>query len=293
MRRVAAGVGLLVVMFMFLFVLEPLPVHASATLIQQNNAGVGSSSNPVMVSVTLGSNIASGDVLVVGLLNDAKCTVTSVTDTLVSFFTQAVEGNGKTFTLFVSIWTATLSSSGADTVTATFACVVVFSLPFDVFVYEVAGVTTSGLMTGTGSDTTASVSTSSVSFQPGAFLFGMVAHIGGTVTAGAGFTLSPENSGLGLSNGQWSDPVSSPTTFPATLSPSAPWVEAGVALNPVPTATTTTSATTFAPVHPVYVGGVMLPSIGFTVLLPWIIVLSLLGGLSVEAFHVKRREKQR
>jgi len=54
-----------------------------------------------------------------------------------------------------------------------------------------------------------------------------------------------------------------------------------------------TTATTFAPVHQTPVGGVMLPSVGFTVLLPWVIVLSLLGVLSVEAFRVKRRAKQR
>jgi hypothetical protein len=41
------------------------------------------------------------------------------------------------------------------------------------------------------------------------------------------------------------------------------------------------------------VGGVMLPSVGFTVLLPWVIALSLLGVLSVEAFLVKRRAKRR
>jgi len=41
------------------------------------------------------------------------------------------------------------------------------------------------------------------------------------------------------------------------------------------------------------VGGVMLPSVGLTVLLPWAVVLSLLGVVSVEAFRVKRRAKQR
>jgi hypothetical protein len=46
-------------------------------------------------------------------------------------------------------------------------------------------------------------------------------------------------------------------------------------------------------VAPVAVGGVMLPSVGLTVLLPWAIALSMLGVLSVEAFRVKRRAKQR
>jgi hypothetical protein len=41
------------------------------------------------------------------------------------------------------------------------------------------------------------------------------------------------------------------------------------------------------------VGGVMLPSLGFTVLVPWAVLLSLLGFVSVEAFRVKRRAKRR
>ncbi len=49
----------------------------------------------------------------------------------------------------------------------------------------------------------------------------------------------------------------------------------------------------FPAVHPTPVGGVMLPSVGFTALLPWAALLSLLGVLSVEAFRVKRRTKQR
>jgi hypothetical protein len=53
---------------------------------------------------------------------------------------------------------------------------------------------------------------------------------------------------------------------------------------------------TFIQVHAVHatpVGGVMLPSVGLSVLLPWAMVLSLLGVLSVEAFLVKHRAKQR
>lgn len=180
MKRGAAGLGLLAVMLTFLLVLEPLPVHAAATLVQQNKAGVSSSSSTVMVSVTLGSNVASGDVLVVGSIHDATfCSLTSVTDTLVSSFTQAVVSSGVVVPFIVHIWTATLSSHGADTVTATFACATGPSLPFDVFVYEVAGVTTAGAATAVGTGTTNSISTSTtVSFPTGAFLFAMIA--GGT-----------------------------------------------------------------------------------------------------------------
>ncbi len=41
------------------------------------------------------------------------------------------------------------------------------------------------------------------------------------------------------------------------------------------------------------VGGIMLPSLGLTILAPWVMMLSLLGVLSVEAFLVKRRTKRR
>lgn len=44
---------------------------------------------------------------------------------------------------------------------------------------------------------------------------------------------------------------------------------------------------------PYAVGGVMLPSVGFTVLVPWIILLSLLGVVAVEAFTAKHRAKRR
>jgi len=54
-----------------------------------------------------------------------------------------------------------------------------------------------------------------------------------------------------------------------------------------------TKATAFPAVHQTPVGGTLLPSVGLTVLVPWAIVLSLLGGLSVEAFRIKRREKRR
>jgi len=50
---------------------------------------------------------------------------------------------------------------------------------------------------------------------------------------------------------------------------------------------------TFPPVHPTPVGGVMLPSVGLSVLLPWTALLSLLGVLSMEAFLVRRRVKRR
>lgn len=173
-----------------------LSVNAASTLIQQNNNGATS---PAVVAVTLPNNVASGDVLVVGLAIYPGWSSMSVSDSLGSSFTQAVTvGTGDTYS--GSIYTATLSSSGPDTVTAQITAL--NPTPFDAYVYEVAGVSTAGLATGTGSGAVYAPSTSSVSFQPGAFLFGIIVDdFGGPVTAGAGFTLSTENSGFGFSNG--------------------------------------------------------------------------------------------
>jgi hypothetical protein len=62
--------------------------------------------------------------------------------------------------------------------------------------------------------------------------------------------------------------------------------------DPVPTTTTATTSQTTQP-RPLPVGGVMLPSAGVKVLLPWVMVLSLLGVVSVEVFLVRRRARRR
>jgi hypothetical protein len=135
---------------------------------------------------------------------------------------------------FASIYIATLISSGTDTITASFAPL--FSAPsdFNVFVYEVAGVTAASATTSSGTGTGTSVSTSSMSYPAGAFILGMVAHdFGGAVTAGAGFTLSAENSGIGVSNGEYLVAASaSSSTFPATIASSVLWWEAAIVLSP-------------------------------------------------------------
>jgi hypothetical protein len=230
---------------MVLFVLEPLPVHAAATLVQENGNGDSFFSPPYLtpeVTVVLSSSVTSGDVLVLGVAWLGS--VTSITDTRGSSFSLAVSKTGSDISSFpsnVAIYIATLTSSGPETVTAKFSTGeespftgLVYSAYDDVFVYEVAGVTTAGAATGTGglgSGTTAQ--TSSVSFPAGAFLLGLLSNgCNCTVTAGAGFTLSPVTF-VAASDVEYSDPVSSPTTFPVTLNFfGAPWTEVGIALSP-------------------------------------------------------------
>jgi hypothetical protein len=167
-------------------------------------------------------------------------------------------GNGGAYAY---IYYAMLSSSGPDTATATFS-----STPSDyngfayLFIYEIFGVTTTGVATGTGSGiisgVSGSISTSSTGFQSGAFLVAIMENdiFSSNWVAGSGFQLSPPpHSGgavdqfITLSKAEYSTSgVSSPTDFPATLSssnPSQDWVEVSIALNPLPVTTVSSSTT--------------------------------------------------
>ncbi len=110
MKRVTAGFELLVVLFMLLLVFEPLPVHASATLIQQNNAGCVCTSSSDTVTVPLNS-VTSGDVLVVGIETSTTTPLSSLMDTRGSVFTQTTTATGDEQTV-AAIYTSTLASSG-------------------------------------------------------------------------------------------------------------------------------------------------------------------------------------
>lgn len=208
-----------------------LPVHAASALVQQNNAGCIGCSSTLSVSFT--NNVASGDVLVVGVVvADASFALSSLTDSLGSSFTQAVTSTNVPPPI-VYIYYATLPTSGPEIVTATFTA----AAPAEsVYIYEVSGVTTAGVANETGSGTGTSILTSSsVSFQTGAFLLGIIGtnSFRGAAMAGAGFTLSTDNSGTGVSYAQYSmSGVSSPTSFPATTNSPVSWAEDAIALMP-------------------------------------------------------------
>ena len=214
-----------------LLVVAMLPVHAASVLVQQNSGGcVGCSSR---LSVSLTSNVARGDVILVGVVvADASFGLTSLTDSLGSSFTRAVESTNVPPPI-VYIYYATLSTSGAEIVTATFSAAAPAQ---SLYIYEVSGVTTKGLAAATGSGTGTSVSTStSVPFQAGAFLLAIIGTngFGGTATAGAGFTLSTDNSGRGVTYAQYSiSGVSSPTSFQAAIKSPVSWAEDAIVLMP-------------------------------------------------------------
>jgi len=252
MRFKRLTVAFLLVMFAVVLVVEPLPVHAASSLVQQKStlrvSGGGNIPPDSTISASFSSSVASGNVIVVAVeggngVTKPPATVDSVDDSIGSSFIQAVYASYGGMHAY--IYYATLGSSGADTVTVT------FSTDLDdltgwayLFIYEVSGVTTGGA-TATGSGTisnSGSVSTSSsITFENGAFLVAIMGTdiISPNWVAGSGFQFSPTPNGdqfIRQTKTMYSTSgVSSPTDFPATLSRlgySLDWVEVGIALNP-------------------------------------------------------------
>src|SRR6266480_7658229 len=99
-------------------------------------------------------------------------------------------GLGSSTTYYSYIWYATSASSGADTVTANFATAVTGS----VSIYELNGISSTGLSSSTGSSSAGSTAVSVASFTPSssAVVIGNVesASSSETFTVGSGFTLS-------------------------------------------------------------------------------------------------------
>ena len=169
----------------------------------------------------------------------------SVTDTLGDSFTlgasQSATSGSSTYE--TGIWYATASSSGANTITATFSAVVAGS----VSIYELAGYTTAGVMSSTGSSTGGSTSASVGSFTPSSNSFAIGNVETGSAatkyTVGAGYTTVLGGTGgcdgTHASQGcdEYQSGLGSATTAPFTLSASTPWAEAAVSFAPTPSVT--------------------------------------------------------
>jgi hypothetical protein len=222
----------------------------------------GNYGTPVSGIPLLPHDVVAGDVLVVGIIGacfPATCVsptfpvgITSLRDALHTPLTQIVTATATISTISggklpVSILVGTLASSGPDNLISTWFNKVDITAtnglaPLDFYMFEVSGVTTTGATTGQGSGTGTSIGTSSTPFPTGAFLLGMIgldcpdtASSCPVVTPGAGFQPVAAQDPIlgGFYGGQFSDPVTSPTTFPATLSGSENWVEVGLALPPL------------------------------------------------------------
>ncbi len=137
-----------------------------------------------------------------------------------------------TNTYYSYVWYATAASSGADTISASFGSTVAGS----VSIYEMSGVTATGLLSQTGSSSTSQGSTSVTSMAPatGSVVIGNAETTSTTYTAGSGYTLSGSCSSV-MGCGEYQTGVGSATTVPMSISPSGPWVEAAVAFAPVST----------------------------------------------------------
>jgi hypothetical protein len=245
----------------FILLLAPLPlVHASSGVIQQSAGGCAQTGCGYIppITVSFPSSVTAGDVIVVAIGAELGVVV-SVSDTLGSTFTQALSNSvalSGFLTMYTYIYYATLSSGGSDNVSVMLSS---SDMQAGVYIYEVSGVTVTGLTTETGTGTCSSspcsISTSSsASFSSGALLLGMVGTVVySTPTPGSGFALySGSNSGLAAFGGYAESAtggVTSPTNFPFTFSSSSmTWAEVGVALEPSnSTSSTSTTISTTLP----------------------------------------------
>jgi len=299
-----AAVIFLVVMFALMLAVEPLPVDAASSLVQQKGTVCVRAGGLVAcdstLSVSFSNDVASGNVVIVAVavMDATPISVSHVEDSRGSSFTQAVVSSYLWMNVYV--YYAMLISSGPDKVTVTFS-----SVPSElngaayIFAYEVHGITTASVATGTGSGTVpkdgGTVSTTPTQFENGAFLVAIMMQpiLSSSWAAGDNFQLSPnpldknnnEDAYIRLSRAEYSTSgVSSPTTFPATLSPNpyydhAEWVEAGAAFNPAP------PSPVGAPV-----GGFVKPVNKLAVVAAYAALFGLFGIASA-AYAVRRRRK--
>jgi hypothetical protein len=207
--------------------------------------------------VTLPSSVSRGNVMIVGIYVDTSVGPTvpqvsiDISDSLSSSYSEAASVTN--FYLSSYIYIAELTTTGPDSVTVT------PSEPglngFSTFVFEVSGVSPTGATYGSGASSTScadyscALSTSPVSFQPGAFLIAVIGTDNQRVASGgAGFTFTQASQFAASEYSIGDASVSSPTTFPAASTggnAEAPndWTDIGIALQPSSTQTTTTTTT--------------------------------------------------
>jgi len=141
-------------------------------------------------------------------------------------------------TYYSYVWYATASSSGADTITATFGSWVAGS----VSVYEIAGYSTSGTLSSTSSSS-GSTAASVGSFTPGSnsFVVGNVETGSSSTryTVGAGYTTVASGAGgcdasdAAQGCNEYESGLGSATTTPFTLSASTQWADAALSFTPL------------------------------------------------------------
>jgi hypothetical protein len=252
-RHGAAGFGSLVVLFMFLVVLEPLPVHAVTIIGTDPTVGTakcptsGSCGSTLSWTHTVGSN--PNRILIVGI--SAVPVSASVSVTLVQFGSSSLTPLTPIITgsYLVQQWYL-LNPSGSAMVTVTFTSSPAFAVGASASFFNVAGVGASNGATGTS--TTASVTVSAIS---GDLVVDTLATEVGLYGASPDGSQTPLwNLNIGEVLGAGSDkPASSPVTMQWTFgSLTLSWALVAVDLQPAT------------------VGGYVVPIDRAALLAPWI-----------------------
>ncbi len=217
------------------------PAHAASSSVVQQASGSCVLPGCTAISISLRTAVVPGDLLVVGIATDGS-SQNSVSDSVGSTFTEAVLSCSGVLTTGFSgacadVFYSAPPRGGTDTVAVTLSS---SSLRAGAYVYEVSGVTSSGLATakgtGSGSGQLAFSTSSSVPFSSGSFLLGVI-DLSGSVTnfaAGAGFAADTSNSPVGAYAEASTGAAVSSTNFPAAGSTidARSWAEAGVVFGP-------------------------------------------------------------
>lgn len=244
MCRVSPLVFVLLLLPAFGLLLSAPAVHASVSVVQ--NTGKHLSASPGPASLAFTTPVTSGNVVVVAILTGNPAgTVSSVTDSLPSSYTQAIQRSDLDAADTAAIYYATLAKGGSDTVTVTLTS----SSTWDFYIFEVSGIAPPTLTTGSGASgptPSSSVATASTSFTSPAFLIAVVGFgdcgfttPSETISPGSGFSYVTAPSGALCSAVEIADPVTPPTTFPGTIKEggstfSDNWVEVGAAFSAPP-----------------------------------------------------------
>ena len=203
------------------------------TVVQHNNADCGAFVDN-KCNISYSTNVSAGNALIVaGQLTTTTSGVTLTANDSQSNSYSTVVSQGPlcqagTFYCYAYLFSATAGSSGALTLSVK-ASSVVGALNIDIEIVEVSGISLASPQTGVGTNTGTAVSTTSVSWTDSS-IFAMASVSTPTspsFTAGASFTAITSNRG----SAQYSTSVVSPSTFPATLSPSTGWAESAAVFN--------------------------------------------------------------
>ena len=236
-RVLGTGFSLLLVsVLVFSFVLVASPAHATGSFIQQNTCGTGGATS---VACAFSGNPAKKDVIVVSIMSATAGKIFNVTDSQSNQYVAYPRYDGASVGDDSWYFVANVTTTATDTITVHVSS----SEGFDFTIYEVAGVSSVGFSYG-GSGTSSAPSIGSHSFAAGSVEFAILGLSGArTIAAGASWSLdAPLNNPTFYSFEHAA--LSSPSSFPWSLSGSQAFQDYGLVLSPPPSTTVTDTSTT-------------------------------------------------